>query len=214
MNFVKKDEQKEGIDVNAFLVNLTEEKMSPQHPTYPPKLCSHTSTSKNYWDCFNKQVSLDEDVDVEISQTPDDLFSLPQGCESRSQSIKEQVTESFQNSYTTSESRLIGFFCSETIFNLNHRVLAEVEIKALEKRLDFAPMQCKINESELKQEFNDLCRKMHLDGIFGTKNENLVKLNICIYMHCGMSCHKAIVVITGRAHCFHDNIHITLILLL
>ena len=29
-----------------------------------------------------------------------------------------------------------------------------------------------------------------------------------------MSCHKAIVAITGRAHCFHDNIYITLILLL
>ena len=42
------------------------------------------------------------------------------------------------------------------------------------------------------------------------------------YQQCGsihhvpkcMSCHKAIVVITGRAHCFHDNIYITLILLL
>ena len=29
-----------------------------------------------------------------------------------------------------------------------------------------------------------------------------------------MSWHKAIVVITGRAHCFHDYIYITLILLL
>ena len=29
-----------------------------------------------------------------------------------------------------------------------------------------------------------------------------------------MNCHKAIVVITGRAHCFHDCIYITLILLL
>ena len=29
-----------------------------------------------------------------------------------------------------------------------------------------------------------------------------------------MSYHKAIVVITGRAHCFHDYIYITLILLL
>ena len=29
-----------------------------------------------------------------------------------------------------------------------------------------------------------------------------------------MSCHKAIVVMTGRAHCFHDYIYITLILLL
>ena len=29
-----------------------------------------------------------------------------------------------------------------------------------------------------------------------------------------MSCHKAIVLITGSAHCFHDYIYITLILLL
>ena len=29
-----------------------------------------------------------------------------------------------------------------------------------------------------------------------------------------MSCHQAIVVITGRAHCFRDYIYITLILLL
>ena len=29
-----------------------------------------------------------------------------------------------------------------------------------------------------------------------------------------MSCHKAIVVITGRAHCFHDYIYVTLILLM
>ena len=28
-----------------------------------------------------------------------------------------------------------------------------------------------------------------------------------------MSCHKAIVVITGRAHCFHDFIYITLVFL-
>ena len=29
-----------------------------------------------------------------------------------------------------------------------------------------------------------------------------------------MSCHKATAVITGRAHCFHDYIYITLILLM
>ena len=41
--------------------------------------------------------------------------------------------------------------------------------------------------------------------------------NSCTWAHhvpkC-MSCHKAIEVITGRAHCFHDCIYITLILLL
>ena len=105
------------------------------------------------------------------------MFSLPEGCESRSQSIKEQVTESFQNSYTASESRLTGLFSSESIFNLHHRALADGEIKVLE-RLDFTAMQHKINESEFKQEFNDFCRKMHLNGIFGTKHENLVKLKL------------------------------------
>ena len=105
------------------------------------------------------------------------MFSHPEGCESRFQSIKEQVTESFQNSYTTPERRSTGFFCSKTIFNLNHPVLANGEIKVLERQ-DFAPMQRKINESELKQEFNDFCRKMHLNGIFGTKHENLVKLKL------------------------------------
>ena len=35
-----------------------------------------------------------------------------------------------------------------------------------------------------------------------------------IYISCAkcMSCHKAIVVITGRVHCFHDNMYIMLIL--
>ena len=41
--------------------------------------------------------------------------------------------------------------------------------------------------------------------------------NSCIWPHhmpkC-MSCHKVIVVITGRAHCFHNYIYITLILIL
>ena len=66
LNFVKRDDRKEGIDLNAILVNLTEEKMSSQHPTSSPKLCSDTSTSKNSSDCFNKQANLDEDVGGEI----------------------------------------------------------------------------------------------------------------------------------------------------
>ena len=50
-------------------------------------------------------------------------------------------------------------------------------------------------------------------ALFGS----LVHYQKCVTVHhvpkC-MSCHKAIIVITGRAHCFHDNIYITLILLL
>ena len=74
--------------------------------------------------------------------------------------IKEQVNESFQNNYSTSESRLTGHFCAETIFNLSHHVLADAEIKVLEKGLDFAPIQQKTKEPELKQDFDDFYKRM------------------------------------------------------
>ena len=94
------------------------------------------------------------------------MLNLSEGSESRSQGIKEQVNESFQKSYTTSESRLTGYFCSETIFNLSHRVLTDAEIKVLEKGLDFAPIQRKINEPELMLDFNEFCRRMRLKWYF------------------------------------------------
>ena len=46
----------------------------------------------------------------------------------------------------TSLGCLRGHFCSDTIFNLSHRVLSDAEIKVLEKGLDFVPIQTKINE--------------------------------------------------------------------
>ena len=82
--------------------------MSTQHPTSPPKICSDTSTSKNLPYCFNKQASLDENVDGKVLQILDDLLNLFDGSGKMSQGIKEQVNKSFQNSYITSESRLTG----------------------------------------------------------------------------------------------------------
>ena len=73
---VKRVDAKEGIDLNAILVNLTEEKVPLQHATSPAKLCSDTSTTKNSWNCFNKQVILDGVVDGEMLQLLDDLLNL------------------------------------------------------------------------------------------------------------------------------------------
>ena len=171
VNFVKRDDRKEGIDLNAILVDLNEEKMSPQHPTSPPNFCSDISNLNNSSDCFNKQVILDEDVNGKISQILDDLLNLSEGSENRSQVIKEQVNESFQNSHITSENRLTGYFCSETIFNLSHRMLTDAEIKAVEKGLDFAPTQQKISEPELKQDFNGFCRRSRLKWYFRDKTQ-------------------------------------------
>ena len=96
---------------NIYIYIHTYIHTSPQPYTSPPKLCSDSSTLNNSSDCFNKQVSLDEDVDGEILQILDDLINLFEGSENSSQGIKEQVNESFQNSYNTSESRLTGYFC-------------------------------------------------------------------------------------------------------
>ena len=57
-------------------------------------------------------------------------------------------------------------FCSDTIFNLSHRVLSDAEIKILEKRLDFAPIQRKINEPELRKYFEEFCRRMRIKWNF------------------------------------------------
>ena len=48
----------------------------------------------------------------------------------------------------------------ETIFNLSHHVLADAEIKVLEKGLDFAPIQQKTKEPELKQDFDYFYKRM------------------------------------------------------
>ena len=140
--------------------------MSTQLPTSPPKLCRDTSTAKNSSYCCNKQASLDKNVDGKILQILDDLLNLFDGSGKASQGIKEHVNECFQNIHITSERRLTGQFSSETIFNLNGRVLTDAEIKILEKGLDFAPLQRKINESELKQDFKDFCRSMQLKWYF------------------------------------------------
>ena len=78
-----------------------------------------------------------------------------------------EILEEFQNSNEIISSgsscdvipdkRLKGYFCSETVFNLGGRVLFESEIRVLEKGLDFAPFQWKVNEPELRKDFEEFC---------------------------------------------------------
>ena len=44
------------------------------------------------------------------------------------------------NVSATNKTRLSGYFCSDTVFNLSRRLLIETEIKFLEKVLDYAPI--------------------------------------------------------------------------
>ena len=75
-----------------------------------------------------------------------------------------------EHKYNTDDSRMKGYFCSDTVFNLSNKVLTEDEIKVLEKGLDFAPIQRKVNEPELRQDFESFCRRMRIKWHF--RNES------------------------------------------
>ena len=65
-----------------------------------------------------------ESPDV-ISSQDDELLRIVQDLQNES-----HVNDS---SVSSDESRIRGYFCSDTIFNLSNRVLSEDEIKVLEK---------------------------------------------------------------------------------
>ena len=66
----------------------------------------------------------------------------------------------------TEQCRLAGNFVSDTVFNLSNKVLSDTEIRVLEKGLDFAPIQNKLNEPELRRDFKEFCRCMCLKWHF------------------------------------------------
>ena len=66
-----------------------------------------------------------------------------------------------------SSDQISGYLCSATVFNLSEKVLSDMEIKLLEKRLGYAPIQNKIiNETELRRDFEDSPRQMRLKWCF------------------------------------------------
>ena len=52
------------------------------------------------------------------------------------------------------------------MFNLSKKVLTEAEIEVLEKGLDYAPIQNKVNEPELCSDLERFCRRMPLKWYF------------------------------------------------
>ena len=73
-------------------------------------------------------------------------------------------------SITADESRVPGYFYSGTIYN---RLLSDNEIKVLEKGLDFAAMQRKINKPGLRFDFGEFCRRMRIKWHFRNEVKNL-----------------------------------------
>ena len=81
-------------------------------------------------------------------------------------SILEELENKNNVSNINSQSRLTGYFCSNTVSNLSRKVLSNTEIKILEKGLDCAPIHNRVNEPELRQDFGKFSRKMRLKWYF------------------------------------------------
>ena len=58
------------------------------------------------------------------------------------------------NPNCSDDTRISGYFCSDTVFNLSQRVLSEDELKVFQKGLYFAPIQNNVNEPELRKDFD------------------------------------------------------------
>ena len=83
-----------------------------------------------------------------------------------------EILQSFETKKTPKKAakvineRLEGYFCSKSVFNLSKKVLTETEIRVLEKGLGFAPTPTKINETDLRADFNEFARKMRCKWFF------------------------------------------------
>ena len=106
------------------------------------------------------QISEDEDLLFILENLPqdNDLLNLE----------KTLVTH-------TSGGCLSGCFSSNTVFNLSKKELSAVEIEVLEKGLDYAPIQRKINHPEIKKDMEDFCRRMRIKWHF--RNEPTLPSN-------------------------------------
>ena len=130
----------------------TERTNSSKMETTPPTLSTNSS------ECQNSSCSLVESNETEIFSIQDrELASILEDLEKIDNNRVANATE---------KNRLSGYFCSDTIFNLTRNVLTDSEIKVLEKGLEYAPIQSKINEPELQNDFEEFCRRMHLKWYF------------------------------------------------
>ena len=151
---ITKKDTNEVISFQEIKAKLVRDDISHSYVTSPHVLNCDTSVCNNSSDVKD---FVKEPPDV-ISSQDDELLRILQDLQNES-----HVND---NSVSSDELRIRGYFCSDIIFNLSNKVLSEDEIKILEKGLDFTPIQRKINEPELRQDFEEFCRRMRIKWHF------------------------------------------------
>ena len=96
-----------------------------------------------------------------------DLVSALSNCTSSSETSIEVLEKEVKSPVTS--KILKGYFCSDTVFNLNKKVLTETEIGVFKRDLGFVPRPNLINEENLRSDLNDFSRKMRCKWYFGNE---------------------------------------------
>ena len=120
----------------------------------PPVLNTDTSTSHNASNSSIRSTCASPDLSLDTQD--EEILNILEGLQG---SANQRVE-------CTEQCRLTGNFVSDTVFNLSNKVLSDTEIRVLEKGLDFAPIQNKLNEPELRRDFKEFCRRMRLKWHF------------------------------------------------
>ena len=112
-----------------------------------------SSSAMNHFDFHASEIKdeIFNTQDREFLSVLENLMDIDDPLHSQNKNVNVKVT---------TEGLISGYFCSDTVFNLSHRVITETEIKALDKGLDYVPIQKKINEPELRKDFSEFCRRL------------------------------------------------------
>ena len=108
----------------------------------PPKVSTNLASSLNASD----SVAVEDNHTI-LSSQDEEILSI----------LEELQRKSPSKAFNNSNDHISGYFYSDTVFNLSKKVLTDIEIKVLEKGLDYAPIQDKINEPELRRDFEEFC---------------------------------------------------------
>ena len=127
-----------------------ERNVTARNPVSPPNLIVDSSSSLNHSDTK----VLDKEAALLTSQDKG-LLSVLESIQNMNDSLNSRNQVS-----AASEGRLSGYFCSDTVFNLRRKILTDTEIKILEKGLDFASVQRKLKEPELRSDFQEFFRRV------------------------------------------------------
>ena len=111
----------------------------------PPVVCTNTSVVQKHDDNMSSEIKLSSIEDMELLEILEELQN------------SNEIISSGSSYDVIPDKRLKGYFCSDNVFNLSGMVLFKSEIRVLEKGLDSAPFQRKVNEPELRKDFEEFC---------------------------------------------------------